>query len=48
MPSWIAAATEQEPALAGEAAAYRERRCDLLAAGGLAVTVDHADVLVLP
>lgn len=45
---WIAAAGEQEPALAGEAEAYRERRLAELAAGALTVTVDHADVLVLP
>jgi hypothetical protein len=38
---WVAAACEQEPTLAGEAAAYRARRLD-------AVTVDHADVLMLP
>jgi hypothetical protein len=45
---WLAAACEQEPALAGEAAAYRERRLAQLAAGELAVTVAHADLLVLP
>jgi hypothetical protein len=44
LDGWITAACEQEPALAVEAAAYRERR----SAGKLAVTVDHADVLVLP
>jgi hypothetical protein len=38
---WVAAACEQEPALAGEAGAYRKRRL-------AAVTVDHADLLVLP
>jgi hypothetical protein len=38
---WVAAACEQEPALAAEASAYRERRL-------VAVTVDHADLLVLP
>jgi hypothetical protein len=38
---WLAAAYEQEPALAAEADAYRERRLG-------AVTVDHADLLVLP
>jgi hypothetical protein len=41
---WIAAACEQEPALAVEAVAYRERR----QAGPLTVTVDHADLLLLP
>jgi hypothetical protein len=45
---WVAAACEQEPALAAEAGAYRERRLAQLAAGTLAVTVDHADMLVLP
>jgi hypothetical protein len=45
---WVAAACEQEPALAAEAGAYRERRLAHAAAGELAVTVDHADLLVLP
>ena len=45
---WVAAACEQEPALAAEAAAYRDRRLAQAAAGELAVTVDHADLLVLP
>jgi hypothetical protein len=45
---WLAAACEQEPALAAEAAGYRERRLAQVAAGELAVTVDHADLLVLP
>ena len=43
---WVAAACEQEPELA--AGAYRERRLAQIAAGELRVTVDHADVLVLP
>jgi hypothetical protein len=43
---WVAAACEQEPELA--AGAYRERRLAQLAAGELRVTVDHADLLVLP
>ena len=43
---WIAAACEQDPAL--EADAYRERRLAQAAAGELTVTVDHADLLVLP
>jgi hypothetical protein len=43
---WVAAACEQEPALAAEA--YLERRLAQAAAGELAVTVDHADLLVLP
>ena len=45
---WIAAACEQEPALAGEARAYRERRLAQAAAGELAVRVGHVDLLVLP
>src|ERR671923_40370 len=45
---WVAAACEQEPALAAEAGAYRDRRLEQAAAGELAVTVDHADLLVLP
>jgi hypothetical protein len=44
---WVAAACEQEPALAAEAGAYRERRLAQAAAGELLVTVDHADLLVL-
>jgi hypothetical protein len=45
---WVAAACEQEPALAAEAGAYRDRRLAQAAAGKLEVTVDHADLLVLP
>ena len=45
---WVAAACEQEPALAAEAGAYRDRRLAQAAAGELSVTVDHADLLVLP
>jgi hypothetical protein len=45
---WVAAACEQEPALAAEAGAYRDRRLAEAAAGELTVTVDHADLLVLP
>jgi Methyltransferase domain len=45
---WVAAACEQEPALAAESGAYRDRRLEQAAAGELAVTVDHADLLVLP
>ncbi len=45
---WVAAACEQEPALAAEAGAYRDRRLAQAAAGELAVTVGHADLLVLP
>ena len=45
---WISAASEQDPALAAEAGDYRERRLAQAAAGELTVTVDHADLLVLP
>jgi hypothetical protein len=45
---WIAAACEQEPALAGEVGAYRERRLAQATAGRLAVRVGHVDLLVLP
>jgi hypothetical protein len=45
---WVAAACEQEPALCAHAGAYRDRRLAQAAAGKLAVTVDHADMLVLP
>jgi hypothetical protein len=48
LDGWVAAACEQEPALAGAAGAYRDRRLAQAAAGELAVTVDHADLLVLP
>ncbi len=44
----VEAAREQEPSLAGEAGAYRDRRLAQAAAGELAVTVEHADVLVAP
>jgi hypothetical protein len=43
---WVAAACEQEPALA--AGDYLDERLAQAAAGELAVTVDHADLLVLP
>ncbi len=46
LDGWVAAACEQEPGL--DAAAYRERRLAQAAAGELAVTVHHADLLVLP
>jgi hypothetical protein len=45
---WVAAACEQDPALVAEAGAYRDRRFAQATAGELAVTVDHADLLVLP
>jgi hypothetical protein len=45
---WVAAACEQESALAAEAGAYRDRRLAQAAAGELEVVVEHADLLVLP
>jgi len=48
LEGWVAAACEQHPLLVEEAAAYRERRLAQAAAGGLAVRVDHVDLLVLP
>ncbi|MEA2126246.1 MAG: hypothetical protein QOI80_3028, partial [Solirubrobacteraceae bacterium] len=41
-------ACEQEPWLGDEAGAYRDRRLAQAAAGELTVTVEHADLLVLP
>ena len=43
---WVAAACEQEPAL--DDGEYLERRLAQAASGELRVTVDHADLLVLP
>jgi trans-aconitate methyltransferase len=48
LEGWLAAACEQEPALAADAFAYRERRLAQVAAETLALTVDHADLLVAP
>jgi hypothetical protein len=45
---WAAAACEQQVDLAVETGAYRTRRLAQARAGRLAVTVDHADLLVLP
>jgi len=44
---WVAAACEQQPELAGEAAAYTGRRLAQAKNGQLEVTVGHADLLVL-
>jgi hypothetical protein len=46
--SWLGAACEQQAELAAETEAYARRRLAQAAAGRLAVTVDHADLLVLP
>jgi hypothetical protein len=45
---WVGAAREQQAALAAETDAYARRRLAQAAAGELAVTVDHADLLILP
>jgi hypothetical protein len=43
---WVGAACEQEAGLAAAAASYTRRRLSEARAGQLAVTVDHADLLV--
>ena len=48
LTGWVGAARELQPGLAEEADAYARRRLAQAAAGELAVTVDHADLLVLP
>jgi hypothetical protein len=48
LAGWVGAACEQEPALAARAGLYRRRRLREAAAGRLAVTIGHADLLVLP
>jgi hypothetical protein len=45
---WIGAACEQQAGLAAETGEYTRRRLAQARAGQLAVTVDHADLLVLP
>ena len=45
---WVGAACEQQIELAAESEAYTRRRLAEAAAGQLVVTVDHADLLVLP
>ncbi len=45
---WVDAACEQEPALAADVELYRRCRLKEAEAGILAVTVGHADLLVLP
>jgi hypothetical protein len=47
LTGWVDAACEQDPALR-DADLYRSRRLNDAAAGVLAVTVGHADLLVLP
>jgi trans-aconitate methyltransferase len=48
LTGWVGAACEQEVELAAETALYARRRLAQAAAGRLAVTVDHADLLVSP
>jgi hypothetical protein len=45
---WVAAACEWDAGLAAEAETYARRRLAEARAGELAVTVDHADLLILP
>ena len=45
---WVSAACEQRSELAAETRDYARRRLAQIRAGQLAVTVDHADLLVLP
>jgi hypothetical protein len=45
---WLGAACQQDVELASQTGAYARRRLAQTAAGELAVTVDHADLLVLP
>jgi hypothetical protein len=45
---WLGAACEQQAELAAATEAYTRRRLAQARAGELAVTVDHADLLVLP
>ena len=48
LTGWLGAACEQEPGLAAESELYRRRRLEEARSGRLAVTVGHADLLVLP
>ena len=48
LSGWLAAAFEQDAELAVEAETYGSRRLTQARAGQLAVTVDHADLLVVP
>ena len=45
---WLSAAREQDAELAIQTGAYARRRLAQATAGRLAVTVDHADLLILP
>ncbi len=48
LAGWVGAACEQEPELTAEAGDYTRRRLEQARGGELAVTVGHADLLVLP
>ena len=48
LTGWVGAACEQQSELAAETDVYTHRRLAQAVAGQLAVTVDHADMLVLP
>lgn len=48
LAGWIDAACEQEPELVPETDLFRRRRLNEAAAGALAVSVGHTDLLVLP
>lgn len=48
LAGWVGAAFEQDPQLAAEADHYARRRLGQARAGRLAVSVAHADVLMLP
>jgi trans-aconitate methyltransferase len=48
LAGWVGAAREQQPELAAELSGYERRRLAEATAGRLSVSVDHADVLVLP
>ncbi len=48
LAGWVAAACEQDGGLAAAVEVYARRRLEEAAAGDLAVTVDHADLLILP
>ncbi len=48
LAGWVGAAVEQRPELAAAAPDYLARRHDEIERGGLAVTVQHLDLLALP
>ena len=48
LTGWVDAACQQEPSLARDAHSYLRQRTSEAEAGALAVTVGHADLLVLP